>query len=52
MKRVKSYLRNTMTTKRLLGLLNIYREMELSADEIVDRFARRKVRRLAFLFRV
>ena len=33
-KRVKSYLRNTMTIMRLsgLGLLNIYREMQLSAE--------------------
>lgn len=54
MRRVKTYLRSTMTTKRMsgLGLLNIYRDREISAEQVVDIFARRKERRLALLFRV
>lgn len=53
MRRVKSYLRSTMTTQRLsgLGLLNIYREKEIRADRVVDIFARRRNRRLALVFR-
>ena len=54
MRRVKTYLRSTMTTKRLsgLGLLNIYREREINAERVVDVFARRKERRLSLLFKV
>jgi len=53
MKRVKSYLRNSMTTERLSGLalMNIYREHEISAEQVVDIFARRKPRRMALLFK-
>ena len=44
MKRVKTYLRNTMTTQRLsgLGLLNIYSEKEIKADQVMDIFSRKK----------
>ena len=54
MRRVKTYLRSTMSTQRMsgLGLLNIYREREINAERVVDVFARRKERRLALLFRV
>ena len=54
MRRVKTYLRSTMTSKRLsgLGLLNIYREREIDIGAVIDTFARRKERRLALLFRV
>lgn len=54
MRRVKTYLRSTMSTKRLsgLGLLNIYREKELDSEKIVDIFARRRERRMALIFKV
>ncbi|XP_060556589.1 52 kDa repressor of the inhibitor of the protein kinase-like [Ruditapes philippinarum] len=54
MRRVKSYLRSTMTTERLsgLGLLNIYQEKKLDAERIVDMFAAKKERRLALIFKV
>lgn len=52
MRRLKTYLRSTMTTNRLsgLGLLHIHRDRELSAATVVDRFAERKQRRLALIF--
>ncbi|XP_053398293.1 zinc finger MYM-type protein 1-like [Mercenaria mercenaria] len=54
MRRVKTYLRSTMGTERLsgLGLMNIYQEQEINADKVVDIFANRKSRRLAFVFKV
>jgi histone deacetylase complex regulatory component SIN3 len=54
MRRLKTYLRSTMTTERLsgLGLLNIHREKEINSENVVDIFARRKDRRLALLFHV
>ncbi|XP_053405138.1 zinc finger MYM-type protein 1-like [Mercenaria mercenaria] len=54
MRRVKTYLRNTMGTECMsgLGLLNIHRERDINAEEVVDIFARKKERRLALLFRV
>ena len=52
MRRVKTYLRNTMTTDRLsgLGLLNVYREKELTSDSVLDKFTRMKNRKLALIF--
>ncbi|XP_052799150.1 uncharacterized protein LOC128230746 [Mya arenaria] len=52
MRRVKTYLRNTMTTSRLsgLGLLNVYREKILDSELVLDIFARRKNRKLALVF--
>ena len=52
MKRVKTYLRNTMTTQRLsgLGLLNIYSEKEIKADQVMDIFSRKKKRNWALIF--
>ena len=40
MRRVKTYLRNNMTTERLsgLGLLNIYQDHEINAEQVVDVF--------------
>ncbi|MES9885077.1 MAG: DUF4371 domain-containing protein [Sedimenticola sp.] len=54
MRRVKTYLRATMTTHRLTGLalLNIYREHDLNVEHVIDEFARKKDRRLSLLFRV
>ena len=54
MRRVKTYLRNTMTTERLSGLrlLNIYQDREIHTKQVVDVFARRKERRLALIFKV
>jgi hypothetical protein len=45
--------RSTMTTERLsgLGLMNIYRDMKIYSEYIVDKFAARKQRHLAFVFR-
>jgi len=53
MKRVKAYLRNSMTTERLSGLalMNIYREHDIAAEQVVDIFARRTPRRVALLFK-
>ena len=44
MRRVKTYLRNTMTTERLsgLGLVNIYQDREIHTEQVVDVFARSK----------
>lgn len=52
MRRVKTYLRNTMTTKRLsgLGLLNVYREKEIQTERVLDAFSRKKERKWALLF--
>mgnify|MGYP000442282983 CR=1 FL=1 len=38
MRLVKTYLRNTMTTERLsgLGLLKIYQDREINAEQVVD----------------
>ncbi|XP_050546161.1 52 kDa repressor of the inhibitor of the protein kinase-like, partial [Daktulosphaira vitifoliae] len=38
LKRIKTYLRNTISKKRLNGLamLNIHREVEISDDEVID----------------
>ncbi|XP_052767067.1 52 kDa repressor of the inhibitor of the protein kinase-like [Mya arenaria] len=54
MRRVKTYLRNTMTAERLSGLelLNIYQERDINAEHVVDVFARRKDRRLALVVKV
>ena len=47
MRRLKTYLRSTMTTKRLssLGLLNIYCKREIAAETVLDIFSRRKERK-------
>ncbi|WAR26844.1 P52K-like protein, partial [Mya arenaria] len=50
MRGVKTYLRSTMGTERLsgLGLMNVYRDREISAERVVDKFANQQNRRLAF----
>ncbi len=52
MRRVKTYLRNTMKTNRLsgLGLLNVYRQKKLDTDLVLDQFTRRKNQKLALVF--
>ncbi|KAH3710951.1 hypothetical protein DPMN_070449 [Dreissena polymorpha] len=52
MRRMKTCLRSTMGTERMSGLalLNIHREREIDLEEVVDVFARRKERCLAFYF--
>ena len=51
MKRVKSYLRANMTTFRMssLAVLHAHKDTDINLDDIVDVFASRKQRRLAFL---
>ena len=53
MRRVKTYLRSTMSTGWMsgLGLLNIYKDKQIDTEAVVEIFARRKPRRLAFIFR-
>ena len=43
-----------MTTERMsgLGLLNIYQERAINAEQVVDIFDRRKERRLALIFKM
>ena len=45
-------IRNTMTTSRLYGqgLLNIYREKEIAADNVLDIFSRRKKNKMGLIF--
>jgi hypothetical protein len=52
MRRVKSYLRSTMTTERLSGLamLHAHKDMEVDTEAVVQDFAQGKRRRLVFLF--
>ncbi|XP_045215568.2 zinc finger MYM-type protein 1-like [Mercenaria mercenaria] len=51
MRRIKSYLRSTMTGDRLsnLGILHIHREIEIDIDEIINSFASVKCRNLDFV---
>lgn len=41
LKRLKTYLRNTISEERLNGLaqMNIHREIDINIEEVVDRFA-------------
>lgn len=52
MQRVKTYLRLTMKTDRLssLALMHAYKHIEIDIQEVINVFADRKLRRLAFLF--
>ena len=54
MRRMKTYLRSAMSTERTsgLGLLNIFREREIDAEQVVDIFARKIDRRLARVVKV
>ncbi|CAI6358376.1 unnamed protein product [Macrosiphum euphorbiae] len=50
LKRIKTYLRNTISEKRLNGLamLNIHRDVEITVDEVIEELAK-KSRRLEFI---
>lgn len=52
MRRLKTYLRSTMTTERMsgLGLMNVHMDRELNAARVVDLFAQKRKRRLALIF--
>ena len=49
--RLKTYLRSTMKNDRLngLALLNIHREIELNVEEIIDKFAMRRPRKMTLI---
>lgn len=51
MKRLKTYLRNSMSENRLNGLasMNIHREVQIDPDEIINALATKKNRRLDFV---
>ena len=51
MKRLKTYLRSTMTEDRLTGLamMHIHNEMYLDVNEVIDQFAKLGQHRQAFL---
>lgn len=50
LRRIKSWLRSTMSEDRLVGLalMNVHRDIELIVDNIIDRFAKLGNRRLEF----
>jgi len=52
MRRIKTYVRATMLTERLssLSVLHAYKHWDLDTEKIIDSFALKKKRRLAFLF--
>jgi hypothetical protein len=52
MRRIKTYVRATMLTERLssLSVLHAYKHWDLDTENIIDSFALKKKRRLAFLF--
>ena len=51
LRRLKTYLRNTMSENRLIGLalLHVHREIQLDIQEVIDRFAIRHPRRMKLL---
>jgi hypothetical protein len=51
LRRLKTYLRNTTSDNRLngLALLNIHRDVQVSPELVIDRFASNKIRRLQFV---
>ncbi len=51
MRRIKTYLRSTMTGDRLssLGILNIHRDVDVDVEEIINRFASMKCRHVNFI---
>ena len=53
MRRLKNYLRSTMTTERLSGLalMHVHKNKPLDAARIVQQFSQQKNRRLALVFR-
>jgi hypothetical protein len=52
MKRVKNYLRANMATERMssLAILHAYKDFEIDLNRVIDDFAAKKTRRLAFVF--
>lgn len=51
MKRLKTYMRSTMTTERLNGLamLHIHQDRQVNIDQVIDQFSKLGPHRLAFL---
>ncbi|XP_052811754.1 52 kDa repressor of the inhibitor of the protein kinase-like [Mya arenaria] len=51
MRRIKAYLRSTMTGERLsnLGILHIHREADVDIDTIINKFASAKCRNMEFI---
>lgn len=51
LKRLKTYLRSTMTEERLTGLalMHIHRDVHIDAETVIDRFSQLGPHRLAFL---
>jgi hypothetical protein len=51
MQRVKNYLRANMETKQMssLAILHAYKDFEIDLNRVIDVFAARKPRRLAFM---
>lgn len=51
LRRLKTWLRSNMSEERLTGLalLNLHRDIDVSIDDVIDRFARKKNRRLEFI---
>ena len=52
LRRLKTYLRSTMSESRLKGLalLNVHREIHLNTEDIIDESARRNPRRMMLKF--
>ena len=50
LRRLKTYLRNSMSENRLKGLalLNVHREINLDINKVIDRFAANNPRKMAF----
>ena len=48
LRRLKTYLRSTVSETRMTGLakLNVHREIELDIDDVIERFARKGNRKL------
>lgn len=51
LKRLKTYLRSTMSEERLcsLALINVHKDLEIHPDEVIDKFALQKNRKLDFI---
>ena len=51
LRRLKTYLRNTITQTRMnsLALLNVYRDIPVHTDEKIEQFARDNPRRMKLL---
>lgn len=51
LRRIKSWMRTRMREDRLTGLalLNVHRDIEVNIEEVVNRFARKKTRKLDFV---